>query len=174
MSLFKNISKNWVIGLLVAMNIALLSFILFMRPSPPIDGKTSTKSGLSKAARVSKHLQKELNLSDEETANLRSFQEVYFKEKNAKYDHIKVLKKEMFAALNLETPDTSKAKDIANQIGNEHQAIEEMMGNHYLELKTKYTSPEQIKKLDRIFERVITRKRSRGKKHKNGSAKGCK
>ena len=80
----------------------------------------------------------------------------------------------MFAALNLETPDSSKAKEIATQIGDEYQLIEEMMSNHYLTLKNKFNSPEQRQELEQIFKRIITRQKSHGKKHKNGSGKGCK
>jgi len=169
MSFLKNISTKWIIGVLVAMNIALLSFILFMRPSSSIDAPPSERASW----KTSKFLQKELNLSDEEAEVVRTLQRNHFKAKREQYQKIKNLKKEMLDALNLQTPDSSKAKTIAEQIGKEYQLKEEMMINHYLDLKSKCTSPEQLKKLEQIFERIITRKKSHGKKHKNGSGKGC-
>ena len=118
-------------------------------------------------------LQKELGLTDAETVDIANLQRSHFKAKKERFKKIKTLKKDMFDALNLETPDTSKAKDIANQIGDEYQAIEEMISSHYLALKAKCTSPEQLKKLKQIFERIITRNKPHGKNHKKGSGKEC-
>ena len=170
MSFLKNISTKWIIGILTVMNIALLSFIL-MAPGSTL--KPRFEEG-DKVKRSSGFLQKKLNLTDKETSEIAILQSAHFKAKKEKYQKIKALKKEMFTALNLETPDSSKVKDIASQIGDEYQSIEEMMSNHYLDLKAKCTSPEQLKELEQIFERIITRKKSHGKKHKNGSGKGCK
>ena len=170
MNISNNISTKWIIGILAVMNIALLSFIL-MAPGSSVKQKKHQEG--DKVERYSKFLQKELGLTDIERNDVANLQRAHFKVKKEKYQKIKTLKKEMFAALNLETPDSSKAKDIAIQIGDEYQAIEEMMSNHYLALKTKCTSPEQLQKLEQIFERIITRQKSHGKNHKKGSGKGC-
>lgn len=170
MSFLKNISTKWIIGVLVALNIALLSFILFMRPSSSIDAPAHERS----SRKTSKFLQKELNLSDAEAEVFRALQKEHFKAKKEQYKKIKVLRKEMLDALNLETPDASKAQIIAEQIGKEYQVKEEMMLNHYLELKAKCTSPEQQQKLEQVFKRIITNKNSHGRKHGKDSGKGCK
>jgi len=169
MNISNSISTKWIIGILAVMNIALLSFIL-MAPGSRV--KNTREEG-DKVKRYSTFLQKELGLNDSETREIASLQRAYFKVKKEKYKKIKALKKEKFAALNLETPDASKVKNIANQIGDEYQAIEEIRDNHYLSLKTKCTSPEQLQKLEQIFERIITRQKSHGKNHKKGSGKGC-
>jgi len=169
MSISNNISTKWIIGILAVMNIALLSFIL-MAPGSRIKHKHEEGD---KVKRYSTFLQKELNLTDAETNDIANLQRAYFKVKKEKYKKINALKKEKFAALNLETPDASKVKDIAQQIGDQYQAIEEIKDNHYLSLKTKCTSPEQLQKLEQIFKRIITREKSHGKNHKKGSGKGC-
>ena len=173
MNISNSISTKWIIGILAIMNIALLSFIL-MAPGTAKNNTDGEIRSEKKSERTSKFLQKKLGFTDEETAVIKDLQTIHFKAKKEKYKNIKILKKEMFTALNLETPDSSKAKTIANQIGEEYQLIEEMMINHYLTLKTKCTSPEQLQKLEQIFERIITRDKSHGKSHKKGSGKGCK
>jgi len=168
MSFSNNKSTKWIIGILAVMNIALLSFIL-MAPGRSV--KPEKKEG-NKAERYSKFLQKELKLSDEERLVIKDLQTAHFKVKKEKYKKIKALKKEMFTALNLETPDSEKAKNIANKIGDEYESIEEMMINHYLALKSKCTTPEQLEKLEQIFERIMTRNSSHRRNH-NSSKKGC-
>jgi len=133
--------------------------------------KSGKKDG-NKAERFAKFLQKEMSLSDEETLVIKDLQTIHFKAKKEKFKKIKALKKEMFTALNLETPDSDKAKNIANEIGNEYELVEEMMIKHYLDLKSKCTSSEQLQKLEHVFERIMTRKSPHRRNH-NGDKKGC-
>lgn len=160
MSITNNKYTKWIIGSLVLLNLILLSVLFFLKPRHGNGGRPNP----------SDFLKKELNLSDDQVVKFKELRKAHFQKSKEESKAIRTLKNEMLDAISAESPDTLKANLIADQIGIKEANKEKLLVQHYLELQAECT-PEQRKKLERVFKKAISRKKFRkGKRERKKEA----
>jgi len=131
--------NNWLVILLVVLNLALLASIWF-KPKPPRHHLPD----------IALHLQKQLDLTAEQTQQFKELRKENFEQTRPLLDLMRSNKQAMIEALGQAPPDTLKAKQLAKQIAQQQQGIEEALIQHYLALKEVCT-PQQQQGLNELF-----------------------
>ena len=120
---FYNKYTKWIVGALVLMNLVLL-FAFFT--------SNSRQRGEHSSKKIEKFLQKELNLTDEQSVKFKELRNAHFQKSKEHWKTIRSLKKEMLEAISAESPDTLNANNLADQIGTLEAKKEKLLINHYL------------------------------------------
>lgn len=160
MSITNNKYTKWVIGALVLLNLILLSVLFFLRP----------RHGGGERPNPNDFLKKELNLTDDQVVKFKELRKTHFQKSREEWKAVRLLKNEMLEAISAESPDTSKANMIADQIGIKEANKEKLLVQHYLELQAECT-PEQRQKLERVFKKAMSRRKFRKGKRGNKERK---
>jgi len=110
------------------------------------------------ARMIAPFLEKELNLSEEQRGEFERIKAEHFERSNAVRAEIHFLKQEILEEAFSDSPDTSKVKRLARQIGEKEAEFEEFLFQHFNELKT-VCKPEQLEELKKIFDEIIEKNR---------------
>jgi protein CpxP len=141
------------IVILVVLNIITLTLLWifhFRQPSrvqPPFDRR---------AARVEKFLERELNLSSEQSMEFKNLRRQHFEATMVVMDEIRELKEKMMSEVFSKDPDSAVVKNLTEQIGNKEAEREWLLYKHFRELRDVCT-PEQQIKLHEIFLKIFER-----------------
>lgn len=141
--------NNWILILLVLLNLALLASI-WLKPQL----KPETSIGILPL------FKKELQLDDTQFAQFKSILEQHRNQTRPIAEKIKANKQKMISVLQGDTPDTTRAKQLAVEIASQHQLLEEALIAHYLNLK-KICNATQLKQLDEVFDRALSVERKK-------------
>jgi len=144
----KNRFMLWTIVVLLILNIstlALLWFGLLKRPKPlPPPG---THERLLEGIRF---LEKELNLSEKQIQQFIESRNKHAEQAKGIHDKIHHLKKQILDELFKSAPDSVIFQKLSHAIGNHQSELEQLLIEHFLELKS-YCRPEQQEKLKGLF-----------------------
>lgn len=145
MGYFDNTRKNWIIGFLVILNIGLL--ISFWLPS--LHGRPHENQD-----KINNQFRKKLGLDEAQFEKVKDLRKEHFRETRMINENIHELKKEMFGVLKGENPDTTKAYNLAQKIGQLEGNIDKSLINHFLDLRAVCNEDQKIK-LDKFFHRAM-------------------
>lgn len=158
MSITNNKYTKWIIGILVLLNLVLLSVLFFPKPDQQEERGRRNPNNF---------LKKELNLTDAQLVQFKELRKTHFETSKEILKDIRTLKNEMLEAIAAASPDTLRANNLAEQIGLKETAKEKLLVQHYLELQ-EVCAPEQREKLKRVFKKAMSRgKFKKGKRNKN-------
>jgi Spy/CpxP family protein refolding chaperone len=119
------------------------------------------KKGYHQKGEKGTHLKEELNLSDEQSEELKTLKSAHKKEMKTNHQATKAVRLEIFEELRKETPNSSVTNKLSDKIGTLHSEMNKSMVTQLLEIK-KILSQEQ-------FEKLLELKGNRGKKGKGMS-----
>ena len=134
----------WIIFLLVVLNISTISMLWLNQNrgpgAPPPRGKERQDN------RTLEFLQKELDLTDEQILQYDQLRQTHAEQTRVLIDDIRRLKQEMMDEMFYDEPDTAKAMQLADLIGEKQTEVEQITFDHFLDLK-KLCGTEKIGKL---------------------------
>lgn len=152
MNYFSNKSSNWIIILLVLLNLALLTFIIIQNKNSIATSKIQE----IKKERVRQFIHKELNLSTEQQELFEESGHIYFeKMKNNKMKMTEIKKEIINEMFKKNGPDKEKVDVLMQELSDKHKEIEESQFDHFNELK-EICTPEQEQKLHEILNEMTT------------------
>ncbi len=151
----QNRIKNWLIAILVVVNIVSLSLFWqhTMESDSPPPPQIKSKSGSESINLMSKVL----DLTPEQTARLEKMQTVNVDELKKRNDQLYLLKTKIAEELFKDKPDTSLAGDYAKKIGELQAEVELLRFGHFNGLLSLCT-PDQKEKLKPVLVEFFGRK----------------
>jgi len=144
----KNRATNWMIVLLVILNVSSLTTIWFLqlRQSPlPQDNRPDN---------VRHFLEQELRLTEEQAQQFEELRKQHFVETKAIHEEASQLKKTIMDELFASPPDTAKVESLAEQIGSKQTELEQLRFYHFLNLKS-LCEPEQVEKFQALIHEIF-------------------
>ena len=136
MAFLKNRS-NWIIAILVLLNIASLASMWLFPPRPPHH-------------RIERFLQKELNLTNEQKEQFKSLKGQHLAVTKAYHEELQKNKKQLFQELSKNPVDSILISNILEKEGEIHALLENALVEHFMDLKG-ICSEEQQEKLGDFF-----------------------
>ena len=146
--------KDWIIGILVLLNLALLAF-LWYSPKPEEAPHPEKK--------MFQHISRVLDLNEEQQAEFEALRKSYFQENRELHRHIRENKRAILHALEHSEYDSTKLEDLSRDNAALHYEMEQLMISHFQELEALCT-PEQREELHHLFIRSL-REHGPGKGH---------
>lgn len=137
----------WIIIILVILNLSTLAVIWFFHIKGPRRPPPMPPIGPEQGMLL---LDKELNLSETQVQKFKESRDRYFVESKPILDEIHRLKMEIMDEVFAPSPDPSKVKRIAKEIGEKQAKFEELLFDHFLSLR-EACNPEQEVKLKDLF-----------------------
>lgn len=133
--------------------------VLWLQPMPHERIGGPPEKGLAPPPRRAEgFLVKALDLDAEQRAELKDLRDEHFDETRGIHKEIRATKRSMFDALLAAEPDTIAAKQFAAEYGDQLEKIDELLIQHYLEIRA-ICSPEQQEELRKVFRQAIRRPR---------------
>lgn len=163
----KNKLAFWAIVILIILNIATLSLVLFKGGPPRPDERFIREMDDAPPPDVLMFLEKELEFSEQQTKTLQFLRQTHFKESGTLLDSIHLLKKEILSDLKNEKPDPEKVKPAADEIGKLQTEFELMIYNHFGDIKNVCDKEQKIRfanLLDELIEKNVAPRERRIKK----------
>jgi Spy/CpxP family protein refolding chaperone len=152
MNYFKNNkSANWIILVLVILNIGLLTFIVIQNTT----NKDYNKTHEIRQQRVSQFMHNELNLSPEQRDIFRESSQEYFHSMKDISSDIKDIKKKIYNEIfESKYPDNEKVDKLLDKLNKKQKELEKEQIKHFQNLK-EVCNPEQEEKLKEIMNEMI-------------------
>ena len=144
----KNRVSNWIIILLVIMNLGTLGTILFLhfkQPSLPRNGGPDPAQHF---------LERELHLTEEQAQQFEELRKEHFLQSKAINDEVHQLKSAIMEELFSSSPDSEKVERLAEEIGKKQAELEQLRFQHFLALKS-LCQPEQVEKLQALIHEIV-------------------
>ena len=163
----KNKLAFWAIIILIILNIATLSLVLFRGGQPRPGEHFIREADDAPPPDVLMFLEKELEFSKQQTATLQFLRQTHFKESGALMDSIHLLRKEILSDLKNEKPDPDKVKPAAEEIGKLQTEFELMIYSHFADIKNVCNKEQKTKfanLLDELIEKTVAPKGPRIRK----------
>lgn len=149
--------KNIALIALLLMNIGLV-IMLWLQPMPH---ERSPGGKLPPPPRKAEgFLVKALKLDAEQRGTLKALREEHFESTREIHKDVRAAKRAMFDALLASSPDTATARQMAAEYGDHLQKIDELLIQHYLDIR-EICTPEQQEELRKVFRKAIRRPRPR-------------
>lgn len=148
--------KNIALVALLLMNVGLV-IMLWLQPMPHQRGPGDSGPPPRKAEGF---LVKALQLDAEQRGMLKELREEHFETTREIHKDVRATKRAMFDALLATSPDTVAALQLAAEYGDLMQNIDEMLIQHYLDIR-EICTPEQQEELRKVFRKAIRRPRPR-------------
>ena len=145
MNYFKQ--NNWLIILLVVLNLVTITFLLWPK-RPPLG---PPGAGMPKG-KMYELFKEHLDLTVEQAEAFRMEIDKHKKESRPLLEELRGMKKGMIQSLDGVEPDTAKARQIISDVGKLHLQIDSLLMEHYLALHAICT-PEQQVELQKVFRR---------------------
>lgn len=149
MNHFNHQRSNWIIGILVVLNLGTLLAIWLTRAPEP--------ARPDMPHRVDRFLEKALELTPEQAAQFEDLRSGHHQTMRQYFDTQRDNRQLMLKKLTASPPDTAAAHRIAALIGEQQTALEELMIGHYSQLRQVCT-PAQQEKLGEVFMEALRRK----------------
>lgn len=148
----------WTIVLLVVLNLVAISALWLGRTSrpggPPPDGPPGQDRRM--------FLQKELNFTDDQIHRYDRLRQDHADKARVLLDDIRRLKKEMMDHIYEKEPDSTKAMQIADLIGQKQTELERITFRHFADLK-ELCGKEQLDKLRELMDEFFRRNPPEGR-----------
>lgn len=145
---------KWMVGVLTALNITLLVFMLMHHGRPAMHGPAMPPPHNIKGGGPAQMLIHELNFTPEQIKSFDALKEqhheIVMKLREQGHD----LRDNYFELLKSDSPDTNQIKEKGAGIAANQLAIEEATFNHFKEVRN-LCNPEQKKRFDSIINDVI-------------------
>lgn len=145
----------WIIAILAVFNISLLVTVLFF----PGFGQDRNLAGPGKEDHNppdGRHfLTRMLHLNPQQEAVFDSSRHAFFREADTVFKSMQLCREEIFKELSAENPDSVKLFEIADRMGMLHSELKRSTIHHFMLLRKECT-PEQQKKLNEIFGKMIS------------------
>ena len=158
MSVFTKNKNNWIIAVLVLLNLLTLGLYWF---GDNLSGPPHRDEGA-----VVRFFQSELGLSEDQTANVQELITNHRKRVVENFDDLHQKRKKIVDALTLETPDTATAFQLAREVGGHEEQMQIFLIEHYSKIWATCDESQQ-QKLRKIFKETI-----RGPRHGKGRKGG--
>jgi Spy/CpxP family protein refolding chaperone len=150
----QNKFKNWLIVILLAVNILTVS-IIWMQTATQNDPQTQDQQ--RRSSESVQLMKKALDLSEEQTRQLEQIRYGQMEQSKQYNDRLSQLKKELAEELFASSPDTALANQKTKEIGELQSSVEYLRFKHFNELLAMCT-PEQREKLKPIVIEIFGRK----------------
>lgn len=149
-----NRSANRIILFLVVLNLLTLFIFLFVLPPKP--GRPPHRGGFED--RMATTLRRELGLSAKQEDIFKEISASHNKQVTQQLKALQLSRKELLDALTQTDPDVSRANEIAKEVGQGEQVMQELLVQQYLKMRAA-CNPEQQEKLASFFREVVRRHR---------------
>jgi len=151
MNYFKNTTSiNWLIIILIIINLGLLTFLIIQYNS----NKEILKSQEIRQQHVAKFMHNQLNLSTEQQNLFKESGHSYFEAMRNISKDAKNTKKELYKEIFKKEPNPEKIEALIELLGKKHSELEKAQFEHFYELK-KVCNPEQEEQLEEIMNEMI-------------------
>lgn len=150
---YKNKYRWAMAGFMVMLflNLAVIAGIWIFRPGGHFLGRERAGQ-----IRMQHFIERELNLSEEQIKAFRELRRDHFRETRNINRDIRKYRSSLFALLENEQKDMSKADSLSNVLGEAQQALEKAIYEHFAELRG-ICNEQQKEKFDRITQKVMLR-----------------
>jgi len=149
----------WIIFLLVVLNISTISMLWLNQNRGP--GVPPPRDQARQDQGTLEFLQRELDLTDEQILQYDQLRQTHAEQTRVLINDIQRLKKEMIDGIFYDEPDTMKAMEIADLIGDKETEVEQITFNHFLDLK-QLCGTEQVDKLRGLVDEFFRRNQQPG------------
>lgn len=124
--------KDWIIAMLVGLNVITLATVWLLPHKPP-------------HRRIDQFLKKELSLNEEQVAQIKSFRQAHRKLVDQHKERIDQKHQEIIAALNGATRDTAQAYALGRSLATDKAKMEALWIDHYLQIEQVCNEAQRVK-----------------------------
>jgi Spy/CpxP family protein refolding chaperone len=169
----RNRFTNWLIIILVLLNLGLLATFWYSRLNPPqektgviedtgrqpgLRGRPAAEHRQKQAGQLARFLEKELNFTQQQVQQFLKLREEHFQKADQLRKKMDDLRKEMMDHLLDPLPDTDKAEQLAAALGQTMAELEKTMFRHMLELMN-IGDTQQREKYRMLLREILNRLR---------------